>query len=849
MIVVYPQDCEDFSTNGLGALTPIKALAYGQDGHFTEIEVTQPVDETSRWALLARGAILKATVPVRESPFYENAENITRGQTVTVTRQIYRVHVNTRLRLRTGPGTSYKILASYKNGTRVVKLGQNGSWYRVALVNGGRQGWMHSDYLTYVSTATETVTQQQVVGTRVVQHSQSGEQLYRVYQVDADTARGTVTAKAQHVFYDLQYNAVNGTYEPNNVTCAAAVNGIWSRLFSSTEHELHVLDGLSRKISGEYSWKNPIECLMDPDEGILSQGGGIIVLDNWEVWIMPDDPRETGVTIRRGKNLKGVKPTSSDTSVVTRIIPAGKQKNGDRLYITNGTGPGGMCVDSSHINEYPQVHNKLIDYDVRIVDKSPDNESTFTNVGSARAKLMSLAQAEYSDNGIDLPEYGLEVDFILLDNADLSTYAGLQSVYLNDTVTVIDELIGLKAAVRVTGFTYNILNGQYEKIELGDVSSVEQTVAGYNLPTGGVSGTKIAYGSMPGSALRSLSVEYAKLTAAAISSLSADAITALTAYIDDLTAETITTNELSASFGHIYRLIVTQATAEAISAGHITADTLMADMAEMVAVSARMGEFNFATIQHLVASAINIQQAAVAGKIFIENLSVAYAQMVDATVSNLVVKSREGNYYRLDVDSTGSVTATQVTVTPAEAAAGATDGGRAILDTDITAANLSTGNLLATYALINKIDAARIDVAELFAQQAFIQHLNATDISSNTTVQIVTRLAEAAGATATEAMELADGAAAEAQELSERLRLWFTFDSDLGLVVQKKDEDGNPVSIWSTVTDDVGYHIRRSDLEEYVFSAYRDRVRIQKLEIGDIIIKPSSKGGHVWTRK
>ena len=83
---------------------------------------------------------------------------------------------------------------------------------------------------------------------------------------------------------------------------------------------------------------------------------------------------------------------------------------------------------------------------------------------------------------------------------------------------------------------------------------------------------------------------------------------------------------------------------------------------------------------------------------------------------------------------------------------------------------------------------------------------------------------------------------------------YMSFDYTEGLVIRQPkwiDSQGveHDKSIWSTVTDAIGYHIRRDDLAEYVFSAYRDRVRLQNLEIGDMVIKKSVGGGMVWVKK
>lgn len=108
--------------------------------------------------------------------------------------------------------------------------------------------------------------------------------------------------------------------------------------------------------------------------------------------------------------------------------------------------------------------------------------------------------------------------------------------------------------------------------------------------------------------------------------------------------------------------------------------------------------------------------------------------------------------------------------------------------------------------------------------------------------------ADAAQVAADAAQASAAAAAATADALDEIFKMWYSF-TDEGMIVQKKREDGTTASIWSTVTDNIGFHIRREDLLDYVFSAYRDRCKITKLEIGDLMIKPSGSGGMVWVKK
>ena len=105
----------------------------------------------------------------------------------------------------------------------------------------------------------------------------------------------------------------------------------------------------------------------------------------------------------------------------------------------------------------------------------------------------------------------------------------------------------------------------------------------------------------------------------------------------------------------------------------------------------------------------------------------------------------------------------------------------------------------------------------------------------------------AAQAAADNAQASADAAAATADALNDIFNMWYSF-TDEGMIVQKRREDGTTASIWSTLTDNEGFHIRRADLAEKVFSAYKDRCRVQKLVIGNTMIKASGNGGMVWVK-
>lgn len=130
-----------------------------------------------------------------------------------------------------------------------------------------------------------------------------------------------------------------------------------------------------------------------------------------------------------------------------------------------------------------------------------------------------------------------------------------------------------------------------------------------------------------------------------------------------------------------------------------------------------------------------------------QNLKIMYAQIVHATVGDLCIQASDGNYYTLDVDADGKVTASIASVTENEIVAGHTDGGKVIIGTSIVADELNTGDLYATFALVNKLDAAKINVdtlvsrevfaEKLFAAEAFINRLKTSAIVGDKSIEMV----------------------------------------------------------------------------------------------------------------
>ena len=800
MITIYSPTADDFSTLGLGALAPYEVIIEEEAGGLYELTMTHPMDEGGKWLNIGPGCIIKAPAPVRETPL---AEEDAASEPVTVTRKIYKVQTNTgaNLHLRQGPSTSTKILSKYRPGTEVAVLSQSGGWGKVIVCRSGATGYMSMQYLVYVRDETETVSGDAPSPERVIYPVQSRGQLFRIVSVERDAAEREVRVTARHIFYDLLGNVVKNEYAPEGVAADTVVNQIFDRALNDHGFDVHC--SATQSVTGEYTRRGVVECLLDPDDGVVPQAGARLVRDNFDIWILPDSERETGVTIRHGKNLLGAAMTTDWSDLVTRIIPVGQTKDGKPLLLS-----GTVYVDSPRIGDYPVIAAKAVEYDVKV------GQEGISNASQARAKLTELAQADFSDNGADLPTVGLDVDFVALGQTEAyAQYADLQAVHLYDTVRVIAKTAGIDAAVRVTGYKWDALGLKYESVTLGEISDLKPTVYSYEIPRGAIKTIKIAAGAVGAAQIRDLAVQYAHIDTAAVEQLSADSITALKAYITEIVAGSVTTDELYAGIAEISKAQITTAnidnanidwaqigdlqagniealvahinaltagtieadelyaafghmlslTAGSIQSGSVETDSLAAALADIIHAEVDVGEFNLAEIQNLLANALVLQQGQ-AGSMMITNLAVTSANLLNATIGTLVMPGTDGKYYAVSVGTGGALTTEEVTVTEGEIAAGQTSDGRQIAATTINADSINGSNISAQQATINELLTGALTAGQITAAQAMIASASIPTLYAAS----IKALGDSIDISANESITLLAGEVAAAQEAAEK---------------------------------------------------------------------------------
>ena len=504
MICVYPADCTDFSTNGNGTLAPLSAeVTETLNGEY-ELTLVHPIDKAGKWQRLVEGCILRAPVPAAMTP----RVNFTAPGDDNRT-EVWRVNTDfsgaeTRkgtLRLRSGPGTKYKVLATYKNGSFVQVIAKtNSSWYEVTAPD-GKHGYMSTTYLVLDHTegsASEATSS-------VVESRQLRDQPFRIYRVVPELDK--ITVYARHVFYDLLDNMIKSYKPSSSAVGASVVQTISSSCLS--EHDFTFYSDLdSRAEDVEFVNINPVDALLG-EGGVVEKYKGELTRDWWDVFLVKRVGQDSNVQIRQAKNLLGISYDVDLTDVVTRIMPTGEDADGNVLYLPE------LFIDSPLIGNY--THPKWIHLPVSDAKEKTDGDDKKTKE-QCYAAMREAVQAQY-DAGCDMPTVTLNVDFInCAETEEYKEYGFLQNIYLGDAVRVIAPRIGVQVSMRMTQYTYDCLTKKYTSMTLGTVADTVEgnTISARQLPSGIITGSKLAINSVGTGALQSGSVGSVQIQMAAI---------------------------------------------------------------------------------------------------------------------------------------------------------------------------------------------------------------------------------------------------------------------------------------------------------------------------------------------
>lgn len=628
-----------------------------------------------------------------------------------------------------------------KEDVTLAKL--TGSFTALGVVYGGviakhgkaMQGYAKKSDLDQLTTETVQIPANFAGLEAVMIPTRLEEQLFRVVNIEEDDDYVTITAR--HVWYDnLQNYTLWEPTENTNYSAGAACRNVLDNAISPCHSR--VATDCTDELPGkelDYTRKNLVETFLDPEKGICARYGLSLIRNNWDFYVLKEVGYNRGIVIQDKKNLLGVQRHENIENVATRVCPYAKDADGNVLWMNND---GVKWLDADNINDYAYPLVMIYDTGLQV----GKDDVTAQNI---QAKLLESAQKKYSEEHVNDPEVEFTIQFISLgDTEEYAQYRDLDKVYLYDIITIINTERGYQYTAQVVGVEHDALTGRLNSVTIGKLGNWDgkrkiatwqvPEISGENIRLKSILAGSFAPGAIFGDDIANGGVRWMHIDAASIDQLTTQQLSALNANIKTLIAGSITADDIEAGSITADRIDV-----EDLAAAFIDVNVLEAAIAAIAEAEIGSANIGFAQIKDADVENL-IAHDAVTDRYFIDKLAVRSAQMVQATVGELIVKASDDHYYRLNVNAQGALVTTDVTssLTNAEKTAGVTsDGHSAIIETDLTVGDLSASNMKAINALIDKLTASRIDVQELFARQATITQLNTVDIRGNTYLQLM----------------------------------------------------------------------------------------------------------------
>lgn len=521
-VYIYDKNAEDFSTTGLCGALPATLCEHEEiAGGASAVNFEMPLDSMGRWKHIQRGNILKCLCRVRTTP------EIQAGQVITaVEKWIVKETATKKERGVFSKAEKGRRKATLKPGVEVIVTQKGDERYKIK--SGKVTGWIAIDAIEFeleevLPDGTDSI--ENVAPPWVVKY-----QRFRIQDVTVDSDSGIVTAYATHISCDLTYNMTRFKYD-FPLTAEQCLNGCPDDCAQDHEHaeggimgscdldhEVEAFTDIGdTRTSAEYVNINPIEALLDPEEGFCSRWGAELVRDDDELYFLRRAGRNRGTRIEYAKNLLGVNMTVSDKDVYTAVLPLGQKKDGEILYLAEGdpeivpidqveeleTESGetieyiinGKYIISPHAADYPFRRA----YVLQCEDCTIERGKKGVTAEIARKRMIEQAQRLFSEDQIDLPSVDLSVNFVQLgDTAEFAQYKDLEPVYLYDEIVVAAKPYGVEVTANVHRVLWDCLAERMVEIELGNVQTDADI---YKWQISSLDGRKIIPGTVPGNAI------------------------------------------------------------------------------------------------------------------------------------------------------------------------------------------------------------------------------------------------------------------------------------------------------------------------------------------------------------
>lgn len=532
MICIYPPTATEWTTNGWITCQPTKCIVKEVAGGSYELEMEHPLTMDERWTMVDIGYIVKAPVPMRQSPYIDtihvdgniiytaNAKTSlyskparpegvstsglsawNRSTTYAVGNRVLYLEVPYECIAAIGPreitipviGTVWTdtsgILApssdtthwrklAVSNGSRAVTAVAQGE--EVSLIEYINNGWFrarnekkvegYASYSDFTYTRTEDFDQEELAK-RVIR-----DQCFRIVRREIDSANRNLKIYARHISYDYLGLILDGSAKVNEETISTSIVRIQA---ASTQ------------------WMDATQAaamyVLTPS--ILTNLTGGSVTQDWS-WQNPIyallDPSAGLVPMCKAKVVRDnydifVLDNSNNPSYYQlwygRNMMGVQWKRSSEDVITHVLPRGKNQDGSTRLLNPPLVASAdaffwpvpfietmdVADAEVGKEITLPDETKHTQTEADVDALLLETAQNRFLVDHCDRQKIELQVDFLTLgDSKEYAQYKGMELLCLYDMVDIVHRDIGLQESAQVIEYEWDAILERYNKIKLGD---------------------------------------------------------------------------------------------------------------------------------------------------------------------------------------------------------------------------------------------------------------------------------------------------------------------------------------------------------------------------------------------
>ena len=492
MIYVYEQDENDFSSIGLvGALTPESCTYIEAANGESRIEMVHPIDNNGKYTAIEIGRILRVPVPVRNAPAIVEGNQTMTQVTHWRIKQDGNGQTAADRVLYADKGLTKK-LRSINQGTEVEKIWHDSRGTVAKIIYANREVYCKYSILEETGEAPTPIAGAAYGIEQAASSYTVRDQLFRIKSIIADL--NGISVHAWHVFYDLAGN-VTDVHDQYEIAAGAALNQILANCKAP-----HIFSGYtdSTESRAELDWDmiSPVKAMLDPEDGFAAKFDLQLMRDNFDIYFVGNAGFDRGVWIEYGKNMTSVRRSVDSTSVVTRVIPIGQDKDGNDMTLPGDT----PWIDSDNIDDFPEPHIYVLRCSSACKVGSTKEGGGKVTLEEARASMRQEAQ-DLLDTGVYALTSSLDVNFVAMgDDPRYASYRQLENVFLWDTVHIKATHLFPTQALQISYVDWDVLNMRYNSVRLGVLDDNQASVNTWDLPQG-ISGYKILSGSIGSNAL------------------------------------------------------------------------------------------------------------------------------------------------------------------------------------------------------------------------------------------------------------------------------------------------------------------------------------------------------------